>query len=120
MTGGVRRATLDMSGNFSINGQYQVNGVPISGGITTQTQPGRAAGTVYQNTTGKPMHVVATSTISAGQAVRGYTDGGNPPGTQVAFVGAVAGTWIVSFWVLPGNYYQVQSPGTINAWTEWY
>jgi len=111
---------LHVVGNCNITGQYQVNGVAISGGITTQTQPGYAAGTVYQNTTGKPQFHTITCTPNSGQAVRVYSDSSNPPGTQVAYAGAGGNTLSISFWVLPGNYFEAIISGTTQIWFVWY
>jgi hypothetical protein len=111
-------------GNCNITGQYQVNGVPIStGGITTQSQPGYALNTVYQNTTGKPKFVVINAQVSASSSMNALTDGGNPPGTVVANVGTGVSALnsSMSFWVLPNNYYEIQSSGvSLLHWTEWY
>jgi hypothetical protein len=114
---------LTVAGDCNITGTYRVNGTPIpTGGVTTQTSPSRALNAVYQNTTGKPMFVNVWATINAGQGLTALTDGGNPPGTHVMNVGGVAATFSVSFWVLPGNYYEVQGGGSpaLNGWVEWY
>jgi hypothetical protein len=116
--------TIDVNGNVNIPGAYKVNGVPISGGITTQTKPSRALNTVYQNTTGKPMFVTVDVQTSSGFGFNCLTDGSNPPGTTVTN-GSIGGSALTayisaSFWVLPGNFYEVTGQGPLVYWTEWY
>jgi hypothetical protein len=109
---------VTIAGSVNITGQYQVNGVPLAtGGITTQSFPGYALNTVYQNTTGKPKMVC----VSAGVGMTVNTDASNPPGAVVLTVSAVAGGQALAvFWVLPGNFYKVNSSGALSNWTEWY
>jgi hypothetical protein len=105
---------------------------PSTGGITAQSASNpwigtptgsRALTTVYQNASGKPLFV--TVSVAAGLSGVGVvlTDSSNPPTTQVARVDAASTTSpAVSFWVLPGNYYEfsVTSGGmTLNNWAEW-
>jgi len=119
----VQYGTLTVAaGNCNISGQYQVNGVPIGpGGITTFTAPSRALNVVYQNGTGRPMLVTMSATTPAGQGLFARCDGGNPPGTQVAAAGGAAAQYSLSFWVLPGYFYEVlATSSTLNTWSEWY
>jgi hypothetical protein len=118
---------LTVTGNCNITGQYQVNGVPIGsgGGVTTQNvvTGSRAVNTVYQNTTGKPMFVDVTSPLGQNGTMSAYTDSTSNPTTRVAAVAngsTVQTNLTVSFWVLPGNYYNVNSTGSNGGWTEWY
>jgi hypothetical protein len=96
----------------------------------------RALGTVYQNTTGRPMCVVASAVgTSTGTAATMYlearSDAATPPTTVVATSQGYADTNLygtrpqVVFWVMPGNYYKVDRFGigvamTVSCWTEWY
>ncbi len=83
----------------------------------------RAIGTVYQNTTGKPMFVVVTAHSSSTTNFTAYSDGSNPPTTVVATTMASTAGWgeHVGFWVMPNNYYKVAfTSGTLDTWTEWY
>lgn len=118
--------SLTASTNIDIGGNYYINGVPLAfgGAITTFTKPSRAAGAVYQNTTGKPMFVTATIEMQAGYGFTAWCDGSNPPGTQVGSAlasGVPAASVPVSFWVLPGYFYQVTGTATIVMdWSEWY
>jgi len=109
-----------ITGNCNISGQYQVNGVPLAtGGVTTQAYPARAFNTTYQNSTGKPMFVAVTSGNGSGLVV--LTDAGNPPTAKVLEQTAISGGVVnAGFWVLPGNFYQVQGSTTPLHWTEWY
>lgn len=104
--------------------------------VSTQTDAtaSRALATVYQNTTGKPMWVTVSINMNGSTsavAVWGaYSDGSNPPTTQVV-KGQRSHTnpspsliLPATFVVLPGNYYKVQNDGTptvsIFAWIESY
>ena len=97
-------------------------------GPTTQAvvTGSRVLGTVYQNTSGKPMWINITFTAVAGtDGINVVTDASATPTVVVAslynFSTATAIT--VSFLVLTGNYYEVVisigSAFTINSWVEW-
>ena len=123
---------LDVGGDVNITGAFRVNGVALSsGGVTTQTKPARAIGSIYQNTTGKAMFVVATFSVSGQMLLLAYSDASTSPTTQLAYAGNGASTqptlqMTLSFWVLPGNYYWVNwqvgpsGSGALGTWTEWY
>jgi len=121
---------LDVQGDCNISGTYRVNGTPLStgGGVTTQNvvTGSRAVGTVYQNTTGKPMSVAVTVAVASASPanVAGQTDAGNPPSTIVQnfqFSG-ISFTAAVRFEVLPGNFYRVNANNapSLISWVEWY
>jgi len=121
---------LDITGDCNISGTYRVNGVPLSGGgggITTQNvvSASRALGTIYQNTSGKPMMVAVTAIAANGGSLIGVTDSASSPTTVVISAQNASATGMniaVSFWVLPGNYYKVYTAtGTATSpiWTEW-
>jgi hypothetical protein len=131
--------TLDINGdcNLSAGHAYRVNGTPIgAGGVTTQTAPARALGTVYQNTTGKAMMITVGANVGTGATGTGgitaFTDSSNPPATEVSqnlipSASNGTGTAALSFWVLNNNYYKVSTGGsgtlptvTLSVWTEWY
>lgn len=87
----------------------------------------RAFATDYQNTTGKPMFV----TVSVGNSgsgigtVSALTDANTTPTTTVALMSCnantVGGNSNLSFMVLAGNYYRVNSDTTpLQYWVEWY
>ena len=97
-------------------------------GPTTQAvvTGSRVLGTVYQNTSGKPMWINITFTAVAGtDGINIVTDASSTPTVVVAslynFSNATAIT--VSFLVLTGNYYEVVisfgSAFTIDSWVEW-
>jgi hypothetical protein len=62
--------------------------------------------------------------ISGGQAAQAYTDTNNPPTTIVGTFSPSSGigaiTYMLTFVVVPGNFYRVVSGGTIAQWIEWY
>jgi hypothetical protein len=124
-SGTYTKVTTDSKGRVTSGTTLGTGDLP-SAALPVSTQNvvtgSRALGTVYQNTTGKPMWVHVT--IVAGAAPTGlncYTDASNPPTTNVANQDAVAsGLGGVTFIVLPGNYYKAASAGTLIKWTEWY
>jgi hypothetical protein len=120
--------TVYVAGNCNITGQYQVNGTPIAtggGGITVQSVAtgSRGFGTVYQNTTGKPMFIAITVTGSGGTGMSCFTDSTTNPSTSVAAasnINATGANVFCSFWVLPSNYYKVTGSSALNYWIEWW
>ena len=85
----------------------------------------RSFGLSYHNTTGRPMFVeITVYGVGASGNALAYTDSASTPGTPVAYAGGIVGSGynVLSFWVIPGNYYRVtNTPGvTIGIWTEWY
>jgi hypothetical protein len=119
---------LTVTGNCNITGQYQVNGAPFGGGITTQNLVGgsRSLNVAYQNATGKPMFVsVAYQAIAQGAGLTMKADAANPPNTIQAIISQAgnSGPLTVACWVLPGHYYSVSAGGSFTTqytWTEWY
>ena len=130
VTGGAARLTVSTAGRFDFTGSMYLNGVAISGGPATQSvvTGSRALGTVYQNTTGRPMLVCVTASANTSglTAITVASDSATSPTTSVANAGgtgAVGITVAVTFWVLPSNYYKVSSTAgscTLSLWTEWY
>jgi hypothetical protein len=99
--------------------------VEIGGGVTTQNivTGSRAIGTVYRNTTGKPMFVNMICSCANSTGAGAYTDAAASPTTFVGGVVNASATPVnltVSFWVLPMNYYKITGSGTNNGWVEWY
>ncbi len=119
---------FDVTGDVNCTGAFRVNGTPISagGGFTTQSvvTGSRVLNIVYQNTSGKPMLVTATVSIT-NATLNAVVDAASSPSTVVASPANASGTTqyvTVSFVVLPGYYYKVfQSGGsaTIGYWVEW-
>jgi hypothetical protein len=114
---------LDVTGDINCSGTIRVAGSPIGATFQFDQTSSRTFGTVYHNTTGRPMFINVTVTCGSGTGANAYTDAATSP-TQ--FVGAVANTnttpenLTLSFFVLPGNYYKVTGSGTQNGWIEWY
>lgn len=84
----------------------------------------RTFGTVYQNTSAKPMFVtIAAYTTGAGERFQPTTDANAAPTTVVVDFFSVAANadYVFSFIVLSGNYYKVVISGTPikRSWTEW-
>jgi hypothetical protein len=108
---GVATQFLNGTGAFS---------VPTT--VTTQAQPVRALGVVYQNTTAKPVFVSIVILGSSSTGALAKTDSSNPPTTPVGTVANADATpvnMMMTFIVLPGNFYTVTGAGTITLWTEW-
>jgi hypothetical protein len=130
--GGNGRLTLTQAGALNVPGTITAgafvgNGSGLTGiaggGVTTQTQPTRALGTTYQNTTGKPLFITVHVRLQSNGSATFFTDAAPTPTTNVGFVWSVTAdvTHSISFWVLPGNYYRSTSGGTVTlgTWTEW-
>ena len=108
-------------------GYYTQRG--LAAPVTTQSvvTGSRAFGTVYQNTSGRPMFVSVTALATAsGGNIQCYADASATPTTLVGGVSlSTSGTNYFAppaFIVLPGNYYKVTNSGTasVGIWTEWY
>jgi hypothetical protein len=98
----------------SVQSTAAVNNAPTTQTVVTAS---RAAGTVYQNTTGKVMWVMISSQ-SAGSAI---TDSNPSPTKTVAYISVSNGAIdeeTITFLVLPGNYYKFT--GSFEVWTESY
>lgn len=86
----------------------------------------RVLGTIYQNTTGKPMYVsIVTSIGGVGCDFEIKTDSSATPSDVVSTLHQAASTHDArSFIVLPNNYCSIAisagSGGTIGKWVEWY
>lgn len=97
------------------------------GSRITQSAPGKAKDTVYQNTTGKLLAVVIG--VGLGAAVSQctvYCDAANPPVTQVGYgynPGMAGGMGVTISFVVPPNYYYklTTSAGTlvVSSWIEY-
>ncbi len=85
----------------------------------TMTQPSRSLGSVYHNTSAKPMMVTVTGTNTA-NTTYAYLGATSSPATVVAQIGNGAQGFCITFVVPPAYYYEVaSSSGSIVAWTEW-
>lgn len=123
---GTRMVTADASGALG------TQALPSSG-VTTQSvvTGSRALGTIYHNTGLTPMMVTVTvGCVAAGGAnfgqAKALTDASSTPTTVVAstFNGSATATVYehLTFWVLPGHYYEVAIVTTtvsLVSWTEW-
>jgi hypothetical protein len=113
--------------NIDVTGNFMRNGMPLA--ITQQTDKTSVnqLNTVYPNTTGKTMFVMACLNLNAKVSViDAFSDGNNPPTTRVAEVADPANnsgvTLELFFMVLPGNYYEidvVQGTPTVVSWIEY-
>jgi len=99
---------LDIAGDCNLTGHYFRSGVQLSIGLQSVVTASRAAGAVYQNTSGKTLFIMTcwnlggkSSTISA------LSDTLNPPTTEVAQIADqsnLPATVELFFMVLPGYY----------------
>ena len=93
------------------------------GAVSAVTGVGKTLNTIY--TTGAKARFITISLYIFGGTFDVYADGGNPPAFNVVHIpSGGAGNafyYSCSFWVMPFNYYQAVSGGTVNAnsWTEW-
>lgn len=81
----------------------------------------RAAGVIYQNTSGKSMFVTITGNISSASSITAFSDATLNPNTEVGAVNIVATKVPISFMVLNNNYYTITTTGTVAlvCWAEW-
>lgn len=141
ITTGAQDAAAKLVVDADVNAAAAIAASKISGlyaGFTVQTdvRASRAInGTVYQNTSGKPMMVVITVEASATIVTASLnikTDASNPPTTTVAVMSsnnistfAHVNNMSSTFIVLPGNYYNATeiSSGSsyiyLGSWIEW-
>jgi hypothetical protein len=117
---------LDVVGDVNCTGAFRVNGTAIaSGGLTSvAVNPGRSAGTVYQNTTGKPMFVAVTGVVGTGSFMELTSDTANPPTTSISYAMNYNTTQAnrvgVTGWVLPNYFYKIAATGPTQVqWLEW-
>lgn len=94
------------------------------GALTSQTNAGgsRAFATNYQNTSGKTMWVIVSTPSNGSNTVNTnvFSDATTTPTVQVVASASVSGmTTPVSFPVLAGNYYRVESNGSFTSWFEY-
>lgn len=99
---------------------------PQSGypGITSQTDvtASRALdGTIYQNTSVKPMTCLVTVALAAAGGISVVSDSQVNPTTVISASsngGLVSIPWVITFVVLPGNYYGINDGG--SSLTKWF
>lgn len=113
-------SALQVAGNLSLSSSGRCAGC----GVQTQTDVtgSRTSGTVYHNTGNYPIFVNVVMSISSSGFDSCFTDSSSTPLTRIVQFGGIAGAggaqWSASFWVLPGNYYDCQTSGTIVSWIE--
>lgn len=92
--------------------------------VSSDVSGSRASdGTVYQNTSTKPMLVSVRSGSDAQSVLSAKTDAATPPTVEVAAFGLGAGIGgNLTFLVLPNHYYKVSHNAgtpTLYVWNEW-
>jgi len=90
--------------------------------FTDATASRAANGTVYQNTSGKPMCVQVTCATAVNGTITAFCDSAASPTTQCAAGGSAnTGAQMQQgcTFVVPANYYyKVTATGAITKWTE--
>jgi hypothetical protein len=133
---GWTRLGHDGAGKVLTMGTYDpVWSTPYTGPTTqTDVTASREIGTVYQNTTGKPMWITVTYRAdgngSYSKGLRFYSDASDTPTTEIArgHLGAQnigISNLTTTIIVLPGNYYKAaqhssELASSITKWIEWY
>ena len=109
--------------NVTLNGTC--TGCP-AGPVSSQASGGHVLSTIYQNTGTTPKFINVDLNLAASTTVNVLTDSAATPTTVVGGAGTPGTIALLrqtlSFYVLPGNYYQVKSTAgtaTINNWEEW-
>jgi hypothetical protein len=117
---------IDVKGDINTSGHYYRAGVQLAINSQNVVTASRAAGTVYNNNTGKTMFVMISWNLGGqNSTISCYSDSANPPTTMVAQVADTsnqASTQELFFMVLPGNNYLCSvSAGTptLMVWTEY-
>jgi hypothetical protein len=93
-------------------------GISVQSDVTTS----RVLGTVYQNTTGSPMFVNVSLAGPSG-VIQASTGSNSQAMTLVVYTNLSTSRYsAISFWVLPGNYYEVYTDanGQLELWVEWH
>lgn len=111
-----------------VPGPTGATGATGSGGTTVTTQnvctASRTFGTVYQNTTGKPMWIsVSIGGAGGGGTGYAYSDASNPPTTALLRYQDNSSFMFLSFVVLSNNYYYISKANpseVLWSWVEWY
>jgi len=122
---------LDVAGdiNISTGSQYRVNGVALTGGVTTVAHPTRTLGTVYRNTGTSVLWVSVSVYFSVNNTLSSatcYSDATTSPTTVATGFWTnsllIAAVQPMTFAVLPGHYYSVAAvpaSAVVQTWTEW-
>jgi len=97
--------------------------------VQSNVTASRVLGTVYQNTSGRPLYVLVTLDVVGGAGnlytAIAYTDTNTPPTTVVGKSSGCYDSEVdfsnIGFFVLPGSYYKVTevSQGELETWFEW-
>lgn len=114
------------SGNWRVTSYVQASGLPHAIGQTYQDlTASRAAGTAYQNTTGKPLRVENKYTVTSNAVFNWTCDASNPPTTAASPING--STWATTSVIVsgvlvpPGFYYKyaiASGAATLNSWIE--
>jgi hypothetical protein len=136
-TGSVTVGQLAGSGSrfLQANSSGTLSSSTSCAGISQQTQANpwfgtptssRALSTVYQNNTGCAIYASVTVDVTSNNIIQVYSNSSATPtsGPETAITSnlsiSAAADFAVSFWVLPGNYYEVlSSGGSVVFWVEW-
>lgn len=116
------------SQDITISARTTYPGITVEGDVTPQ----RSLDATYQNGWTVPMLVVASVNLGPNDGVIAYTGQTSPPGNQVGVIQSVSQDFTLimqmTFWVLPGWYYKLDSslstnpdwPPFVNKWVEWH
>jgi hypothetical protein len=114
---------MDIAGDCNVTGVYRVNGTPIATGAAPTTMvsaapyyctPTSARGfqASYTNSTSGPVWVTVGLTMPAAFSVCAAYLNGSASTTLASATSSAAGTMVLSFVVLPGQYYYLAPGGT--------
>lgn len=104
------------------NGGWQINNaITVQNDVTSS----RAIGKVYRNTTGKTMYVMCIFWTGSAlwNHLQAFSDSNADPAVRVAYNHSDTRGGVLSFWVIPNNYYKVindVTTATVSNWIEWY
>jgi hypothetical protein len=115
--------TDDGSGDITIAASGGGSGATSLFTKTYFTSSSRALGTVYQNTTGKPIIVMGSVSQSGSNILTAYCDSSSSPTTVVneQLCSFGSGSGLVFLFLVPNNYYYkvAASGASWITWVEW-
>ena len=108
---------LDNSGSSSGSGGAIASQSDVTGSRAID-------GTVYHNSTTKPIMVVVSVGLATADTVEAKSDATATPTLRVGYLTMNGATNVIMelvFWVLPGSYYKVTrvGSGNLNTWMEY-
>jgi hypothetical protein len=117
---------VDVVGDVNVSGHFYRAGVQLAITAQTDVTASRAAGTVYNNNSGKTMFVMTSWNLGGKLSeITAFSDTANPPTTAIARIHDESPSTVITelfFMVLPTNNYLcsiTSGTPTLVAWIEY-